>query len=350
MKITAWVPLCLFMFFACLSCRKPPAPVEPVKEKEPHLYLTGTVWDDVNKKYKAFLLKDEALSFLNNSDESAAVLSITVQGTDIYLGGYLNKPSSKSQIACYWKNGTRVDIDTDQDFGSSAVSIAVSNNTVYTCGWQNGSAVYRKNGTTFKAAISPSGRDTYNAIAISGNDIYIGGYYTSATTFKAVPTYWKNDVLAQLPAPAGHHGIVQDIAIKGADFYAVGYTLEEDGKNEVATYWKNGTPVKLGDGSVSTQIKSIAIAGDDIYMAGTINRKTMVCWKNDKIIFTDVTTPQESSYPMDIYIFKNDVYIAGNLYLNNISSKPLYWKNGERHIINNTALAGCTTYGIAVLP
>jgi hypothetical protein len=350
MKTTAWSSLYLLILMACSSCQKEIAPIDPVEEKEPHVYLAGTFWDEVNKKYKAFLLKDEALSFLNNSDESASALSMAVQGEDIYLSGYLKKPSDKAEIACYWKNGTRTDIDTDRDFGSTATSITVSNNTVYTCGWQNGSAVYRKNGTSYTAARSPSGRDTYKSIFVNNNDVYIGGYYTSPVNFKSVPTYWKNDVLVQLPVPMGHLGVVEDVAVKGTDVYAIGYTLEADGKKEVATYWKNGNAVKLSDGSVSTKIECIAIAGDDIYMAGTNNLKTLVCWKNDKIIFTDLTTAQESSYPLDIFIFKNDVYIAGSLYINNTNNKPVYWKNGERHIINNTALAGGTGYGIAVLP
>ncbi|MGY3214104.1 hypothetical protein [Mucilaginibacter sp. HD30] len=350
MRYAIWSITCLLSVTTFYSCKKAGTAPNSINDKDPVVYIAGTVWDDVNKKYSAFVLKDEALSLLNNSDESAAVLGMTVQGSDIYLTGYLKKPSDKDRIACYWKNGIRTPVDIDRDFGSSAVDIVVGNNIVYTCGFKNGSAVYWKNESSFNAARSSSGRDNYNAIAINNSDFYIGGNYTNPVTFKSIPAYWKNDVLVNLPAPDGHHGIVNGIASKGNDVYAVGYTLEFDGKNEVATYWKNGIAVKLGDGSVPTTIKSIAIEGNDVYMVGTVDRKTMVCWKNDKILLKDLTAAQESTYPTDIYIYKNDVYITGSIYINNINTGPLYWKNSERHIINNIALKGGTGYGIAVLP
>ncbi|RZM12725.1 MAG: hypothetical protein EOO88_45295 [Pedobacter sp.] len=169
-------------------------------------------------------------------------------------------------------------------------------------------------------------------------------------TFKSVPAYWKNNILVELSAPAGHGGIVEDLAIHGTDVYAVGYTLETDGKNDVATYWKNGNAFKLSDGTTRSIISCIEVSGNDIYMAGIINGKTMVCWKNGEVIFTDLTTTQESTYPNDIYIFKGDVYIAGAIYVNNADNKPIYWKNGKRHIFNNVELNQGTGFGIAVLP
>lgn len=354
MKYIVSALLYLILITACLSCKKQVVPVqtvEPEPKKEPHVYLAGTVWNEVEKKYNAFLVKDDELSFLNRNDEAAAILSMFVRDNDIYVGGYLRKLSDKSHTACYWKNGTPTFIDTYNESGSSAVSISVSGNNIYTCGWQNNSSVYRKNeisGTT--SSQSSSRRDIYNSITVNSDDVYIGGVYIHPVNLKSVPAYWKNNTLVELPVPTGHNGVVKDIAIRGTDVYAVGHTLETDGKNEVATYWKNGTAVKVGDGSVTSEIYCISVSGNDVYMAGSIDRKTMVCWKNDEVIFSDLTTAQESTYPRDIYIFENDVYVAGVIYIDNNKYNPIYWKNGERHIFNNVALNKATAYGIAVLP
>ncbi|RYE13968.1 MAG: hypothetical protein EOP51_28920, partial [Sphingobacteriales bacterium] len=301
--------LIILLFSACGKVNTPAPEVKPVDSaavKEPHVYLIGTTWSEADKKYNAFAWKDGNLAFLNSSDEVGSAMSIAVQGGDIFVGGYIKKPSNESQVATYWKNGIPTTIEADQEFGSSVQNIAVSGNDVYAVGWVNGAAKYWKNGISHLLQ-SPSMRNTAKAVAVKGDDLYIGGYYTDPDTKKSVPAYWKNDVLVNLPAPAGHHGMVNDIAIKGNDIYAVGYTLEVDGKNEVATYWKNGKRVALSDDSRSSSISCITISGDDIYMAGEVDRSTMVCWKNDKIIFTDNKPASEYTYGNEIFIYKKDI-------------------------------------------
>lgn len=85
-----------------------------------------------------------------------------ISTTDIYIAGsYVNN----LEIACYWKNGTRVDLS---------------------------------DGTTDAGAYS---------IVVTGNDVYVSGYYDDHLC------YWKNSVKTILPVPENRDGYAYSLFI-----------------------------------------------------------------------------------------------------------------------------------------
>lgn len=99
---------------------------------------------------------------------------------------------------------------------------------------------------------------------------------------------------------------------------------------------KNGTFIPITDGSEFTRGWSLAVEGDDIYVAGDTSRSsgmslipTPVYWKNNIMYPLPFESTQDyiTSLP-SISIDEGDVYISGNeIYPPNTIAK--YWKNGE---------------------
>ena len=136
-------------------------------------------------------------------------------GTVYTAGYYYDEGGSK---ACYWQNGTRVDLD-----GRAASAIAVSGSDVYVAGTYldgNPQACYWKNGTR----VDLDGHEA-RAIAVSGSDVYVAGsylgtvygvgMYNSQTIVTDKACYWKNGVRVDLPNPGVGGTQAWDIAVLG---------------------------------------------------------------------------------------------------------------------------------------
>jgi hypothetical protein len=78
----------------------------------------------------------------------AKALDVVVSGTDVYVAGYYRNLSLKD-VACYWKNGSVVDLYNDTVNQGRAYGIFVKGSDVYVAGWVNEgvrTACYWKNG------------------------------------------------------------------------------------------------------------------------------------------------------------------------------------------------------------
>lgn len=118
--------------------------------------------------------------------EVSNALSVFIHKNDVYIGGIFYPPGGLTSIACYWKNGQRVDL-TDVGGVGVARSVFVTDNHVYVAGMMNDQAVYWKDGDA--VALTTSG--TYsmaNSIFVKGEDVHVGGYQNG------YPAYWKNSV------------------------------------------------------------------------------------------------------------------------------------------------------------
>jgi hypothetical protein len=77
--------------------------------------------------------------------------------------------------------------------------------------------------------------------------------------------------------------ICNTIAVSGNDVYVAGSQLVRNGTHDYAKYWKNGIGVDISTDLKLSQCNSIAISGNDVYVAGEeFNGTNMVAkyWKN----------------------------------------------------------------------
>lgn len=118
--------------------------------------------------------------------ENSNARSIFIHQRDIYMAGHIHDNEPPKSIACYWKNGQRVNL-TDGSVPALAKSVFVTDTHVYAAGMIDGQAVYWKDGSV----IPLTTEGTYsmaNSIFVQATDVHVGGYEHGH------PAYWKNDV------------------------------------------------------------------------------------------------------------------------------------------------------------
>jgi len=144
-------------------------------------------------------------------------------------------------------------------------------------------------------------------------DVYVGG-----TSNGTRATIWKNGTPQFLTTGIGY---VLDVLVDKDNVYAAG--METVSGKTVAKVWKNATVLyTLTDGMYDAEAHSIAVAGNNIYVAGIENSAGSVgkMWKNGVA---------EAGYSnawalYSIFINASDVYAAGIT----TDFKAAVWKNG----------------------
>ena len=129
------------------------------------------------------------------------------------------------------------------------------------------------------------------------------------------------------------------------DIYAAGR------EGYVAKYWKNGKEVNLGNGTTSSDASAMAIAGNDVFIAGfEINasgKYVAKYWKNG--VSSALTDGSRDAFANDIFIQGNDVYIAGQEIAPGKSTyQAKYWKNGTPVVLTDGTQQAIAT-GIALI-
>src|SRR5215217_3845371 len=107
------------------------------------VYAVGT--KTVGNETFATYWKNGVEKILSNVDSRAT--SIAFKGSDVYIGGAVNKPTYNRGV--YWKNDQMIDIplpDRPVPFAYGVKSIVVDGNDIYMFGESN---QYSKNGITY---------------------------------------------------------------------------------------------------------------------------------------------------------------------------------------------------------
>ncbi len=286
-----------------------------------------------------------AFSFLSCKKDSDLQTdpSTTLQGSgpvDVYVAGFSQweAPNGTRLVAEYCKNGIPTYLTGDSGT-AMAYSIAVSQNDVYVAGFERSGIVdvakYWKNGTGIVLTDSPiSG--IASAIAVSGRDVYVAGTVSrlqitppgrgrtmpfdirsgntsSASSYiSPIATYWKNGSPIQL-TNGTYPAYATSIAISGNDVYVAGYVVQ--GANTKAIYWKNGIEAGPGTDSRNSSATGIAIsASGDVYMVGIEANSDnsgdiATCWKNG--VASSLAGDTLNTFAESVFISGNDVYVAG---------------------------------------
>ena len=123
------------------------------------------------------------------------------------------------------------------------------------------------------------------------------------------------------------------------DIYVAGYEKNSDGKS-VAKVWKNGEELYcLTSGVYSVETNSIFVSGNDVYVAGDVwvevgsSKVVAKIWKNGTELYSFVgNNGNNDAYAKDMYVSGNDVYIAGYEYT---SGDKIGWVRKNNDILYN---------------
>ncbi|WET67875.1 FKBP-type peptidyl-prolyl cis-trans isomerase [Sphingobacterium sp.] len=332
----------LFSFTAYAQNSKSSASKQNPVTNQTDVYIAGSWYDRKTQQTLAAYFKNGEPIVLRDGQNLARTetrlslaRSIAIDGNDIHVVGNILDSRGRDKAA-YWKNQKYIPLPIKlQSNGDSETSYAngieVSNGNVFIFPYQSGTNYYYlKNGveTNFPYLVNP-GQIKDRIHFVSGNDIYLANYADEAA-------YWKNGVKVSLDNTMRQPNRVQvsSIFVYGSDVYVAGYKSYAgtgSGTNRsMAVYWKNGQEVILstGSGIYATRLtSSIFVADNDVYVSGmSVDPNTgepmAVYWKNGQMVI--LAKGQTFTQALAIAVAGNDVYVAGEH-----SNYKVYWKNGQ---------------------
>ena len=334
----------IMIVLALCSCQKEISQAV-LNSEEVDVYVAGFVGDSFNPSWSpnnerptywkngtpVQLNYDE---FFPDMEKSARALSIAVSGNNVYVAGYqirLSYTRGFVPAGTLWKNGIPLDRDSMNLYSTYLLSsLAVSDNDLYMVGWGTGNDGYWKNEN--QIALPPY--STTTSITVSGNDVYVAGASSNGGWSDVFATYWKNGNPVKL-TNGSKNANATSIAVSGSDVYVAG-----SDKDSVAKYWKNGTLINLTDGLTRGFAEAIAVSGSDVYVAGTKwdaisigngnPNAIAIYWKNGNPV--NLTDGSKWAEAKSIAVSGNDVYVAG--FEGGVAK---YWKNGSPVILGDAS-------------
>src|SRR5689334_10842142 len=128
--------------------------------------------------------------------------------------------------------------------------------------WKNGEPVYYTDGTI---GYNGTAGDA-TAIVVSGNDVYMAGYarFCGSMSCGDYGMFWKNGISLSVDLPT----YPNSLAVSNGDIYVAGSSLYLTGTGGNAAYLKNEVKIELPSGSEGSISTAIAVAGNDVYVAG----------------------------------------------------------------------------------
>ena len=297
----------------------------------PDVYVLGT---STNTGNSYGYWKNSTFNLLPDCTSAYAMVGVN---TDIYVAG-----PAKSNTPTYWKNGTEIQLSTQQGYtfsvtksGADLYFLGLIGNSYYV--WKNGTASVLKTTSSSDIGGSNAGYYENNTIAVSNGDVYVAGsqYLGNSTILKA--TVWKNgtpiDLTDGISSPSAWANTVY---VSGSDVYVAGIEEIRDPVtngiiNQAPTLWKNGVATHLSApiNNLYNNVSCIIVVGSDVYVGGQYNGKGVV-WKNGAIINASAYAVAENVASMFLYN-NTDLYFAG---ASSVWGENGYWKNGNFVIMN----------------
>ena len=196
---------------------------------------------------------------------------ITVDDTNVYIGGYFTEAGGSSANCIALWNGSSWSA-LGSGVNNAVRSIAIDGSNVYvggdfsTAGGNSATFIALWNGSNWSTLGSGVDNTVY-AIAISGSNVYAGGYFTTAGGNSAnYIAQWNGSSWSTLGS--GVNSTVHAIAISGSNVYVGGdfTTAGGNAANKIAL-WNGSNWSTLGSG-VDDDIRTITISGSDVYVGG----------------------------------------------------------------------------------
>ena len=145
-------------------------------------------------------------------------------------------------------------------------------------------------------------------------DVYVAGYVESDTTVETYPTYWKNGKAVRLNFDYGLQAAwANSIAVSGDDVYVAGYRVQWTPRNIITAglLWKNDSAKEFGVGG-GVELSSVVISNNDVYVVqrenlwpGTIAKYR----KNDSLVL--LVDNSKGCVASSLAVSGKDVYVAG---------------------------------------
>ena len=194
------------------------------------------------------------------------------EGSDLYFAGY-----TSGNVACYWKNGSRIDLPPFGKYRSIATSIAASDSRVFVAGWfQDEWLPWSMSGQN---ACLWSGTDALGlakdpafmaaeaaAIVIVGDGALVAGRCFDAgqhVYYRSAPCVWNGSERTDLPQSTGSAFEAIRLASRDGRLCVVGASRIG---GDVA-YWIDGELALTA--STGIQVKDALFDGDRILAAGS---------------------------------------------------------------------------------
>ena len=327
--------LLLAVFVLCIiSCKKDPV----VNNNEPKITrftFTKAANPTLKEDVEGTISGNEITVTLHSVEKTALKANITTDATTLDYHGELKDFTQPVTISLQNGAGKQMVYTVKATFRDVYFTSYEYNQTrsiaVY---WKNGNKVILTDPSNLNLAESGS------AIYVTGNDIYVAGASKNIDENLVTAVYWKNGVKTELTTGETNthsEAIARAIKVVGSDVYVIGSIFypgnSKYGLNVYFTvYWKNGVVTKLTDGSLNSNVTSLAIHNNDIYVSGFVQNPSMnayyraVYWKNgNKVELSNGTT---DAVARAIAVVNNDVHLVGIE-----DGNAVHWKNGVKQVL-----------------
>ncbi|MEL7268494.1 MAG: IPT/TIG domain-containing protein [Bacteroidota bacterium] len=240
------------------------------------IFMIGELGPNIDQ---AFLFKNDAfnqevsLEIVPGTNFSR-VRDLTAVGEDIIVVGFDFVNTISDPSAVLWKNGARA-VLSSQFNSSIATGIFRDGNKTYIVGRDGNNGVIWENGVQ-KLLEKPNEFSLTNpsSVVVEGNTTYVSGYGQNLDNDQ-FPVVWIDGLLSYL---SFSEGTTESIFSYNGDIYVAGRIQNQEGIR-VACYWKNGEIVYLTDGSNDAYAYDVFIFENDVYVAGFTDNQAVI-WKN----------------------------------------------------------------------